>query len=408
MRIADLLVVGSDPTLCEDLELHLRAQGYSMQAVADGGSALALVRQHSFDVALIDFGIPDLPCVDLIARMRAASPETVVLVMAEAGELETVLEVFRSGAHDYLLKPVGLEALGNRIAGAVRYRRLLSAAGRLRRGLQPVAGQWLIGRSAAIAEINRLIGRVAPAHSTVLITGESGTGKELVARALHQLSGRAEAGGVFVPVNMAAVPEGLLESHLFGHVRGAFTGAGQARVGAFRLAAGGTLFLDEIGELPLELQPKLLRALEERAVWPVGSDAPVAAAPRVVAATNRDLGEQVRAGRFREDLWYRLNVVNIHIPPLRERLEDIPVLVEYLLGRYREELGRPVQGVEREAMRALLAHSWRGNVRELANVLERAVLLGDGPLLRLADLPAETRAIIPPVATSAGTSERLH
>ncbi|MFA7098177.1 MAG: sigma 54-interacting transcriptional regulator, partial [Gammaproteobacteria bacterium] len=182
----------------------------------------------------------------------------------------------------------------------------------------------------------------------------------------------------------------------------------QARAGALRLAAGGTLFLDEIGELPLELQPKLLRALEERAVWPVGSDTPVAAAPRVVAATNRDLGEQVRAGRFREDLWYRLNVVNIHIPPLRERLEDIPVLVEYLLGRYREELGRPVLGVEREAMRALLGHGWRGNVRELANVLERAVLLGDGPLLRLADLPAETLAVISSAATSAGASERLH
>lgn len=403
-----VLLIENDDQARARLEHYMSGQGYQVVAAATGDAAMTTLAHTTFSVALVDLQQPDSDGIELIRRICTAAPDTVVLVMAEAEGLETVLEVFRSGAHDYLLKPVGLEALGSRIAGAVRYRRLLSAAGRLRRGLQPVPGRWLIGRSAAIAEINRLIGRVAPAHSTVLITGESGTGKELVARALHQLSGRGAAGGVFVPVNMAAVPEGLLESHLFGHVRGAFTGAGQARAGAFRLAAGGTLFLDEIGELPLELQPKLLRALEERAVWPVGSDTPVAAAPRVVAATNHDLGEQVRAGRFREDLWYRLNVVNIHIPPLRERLEDIPVLVEYLLGRYREELGRPVLGVEREAMRALLGHGWRGNVRELANVLERAVLLGDGPLLRLADLPAETLAVISSAATSAGASERLH
>lgn len=244
----------------------------------------------------------------------------------------------------------------------------------------------MVGRSAAIGAVMEMALKVAPSSTTVLITGETGTGKELVARALHDRSGRD---GLFVPVNVAAIPDTLVESHLFGHIRGAFTGAERAREGVFRTAAGGTLFLDEVGELPANVQAKLLRALEGKEVTPVGTNVPVRTSCRVIAATNRNLVQMAEAGTFRQDLLFRLNVVNIHIPPLRERVEDVPLLVRHFIDHYRAEVAKPVFGIDNEAMQALMAYRWKGNVRELANVIERAVVLCDGRTLDRTDLPAE-------------------
>ncbi len=384
-----VLIVEDEKSLRSNLQRYLDAQGYGVTPAADGARARALLDAQVFDVLLTDLRLPDVTGLDLVEHVRRCSPSTVSLVMTAYGSLDTALQAFRHGAYDYIQKPFSLKELGLKLEKVVRLKDLFYENVQLRQALQEdlAPGEGLLGCSQAIAAVNDLVRKVAPARATVLITGESGTGKELVARAIHSQSPRRE--GLFVPVNVAAVPEGLMESTLFGHLRGAFTGASQSRAGAFRTACGGTLFLDEIGEMPPDLQAKLLRVLEERKVWPVGSDSPVEVDCRVVAATHRDLEERVRSGAFREDLWYRLNVVNIPIPPLRERPEDIPLLVEHLLGRYREELGRAVLGVDGQAMRCLMAHPWRGNVRELGHVLERAVALCEAPMIRVRDLPED-------------------
>ncbi|MFO0967156.1 MAG: sigma-54 dependent transcriptional regulator [Gemmataceae bacterium] len=293
---------------------------------------------------------------------------------------------FQRGAHDYLIKPVRLDEVLAKIRRLLDYRDLRLDNQWLRRELSREHDATLIGSSPALQRALAVAGKVAPTRSTVLITGESGTGKELVARAIHRHS---NPDGRFLAVNCAAIPSDLLENQLFGHRRGAFTGADRDQAGVFLHAGTGTVFLDEIGELAHSIQAKLLRTLEQKEVMPVGANEPVTASCRILAATNKDLSAETQAGRFRPDLFYRLNIVTIALPPLRERREDIPDLVDHLLRKHARELGKPMAGVSFEAMRILLACPWKGNVRELENALQRAVILGEGPLVTPADLPPD-------------------
>jgi DNA-binding NtrC family response regulator len=300
--------------------------------------------------------------------------------------VENAVAAFQRGAHDYLMKPVMFEELLAKIDRLMRYRRLLLENQALRRQLHAHEDlDTLVGQSPPMRAVKTLIRKVGPARSTVLITGESGTGKELVARALHTYGPDRDA--VFLAINCAAIPHDLLENQLFGHVRGSFTGADRDHAGLFVAAGNGTVFLDEIGELTRSTQAKLLRAIENKEVLPIGATRPFSFQARVVTATNKDLPAEVAAGRFREDLYYRLNVLSIHLPPLRDRREDIPELVSVLLARHAAKLGKHVQGVDNATVRNLMAASWRGNVRELDNALERAVILGEGPILSPDDFP---------------------
>jgi DNA-binding NtrC family response regulator len=321
-------------------------------------------------------------------------PDAILLVMTAYGSIESAIDALRMGAHDYLLKPFRLEALVRKIELLVRHQAALAENRFLRTALEsdyPASG--LIGKSPTIEQIHHLIGKVAPTDSTVMILGETGTGKELVARAIHARSPRHD--GPFVAINCGSLPESLLESELFGHVRGSFTGADRDKRGLFEVAENGSVLLDEIGEMPFSLQAKILRALENREIFRVGSTAPVKINARIVAATHRNLEEMLDKGSFRSDLYYRLNVFEISIPPLRDRLEDILPIMTHLLEKFCRRMNRPIPALEPEALHAMEHYRWPGNVRELANVLERALILSDGPRIGLYDLPGivtQTRA----------------
>ena len=336
--------------------------------------------------------LPGLDGLEVLARLQRLSPETFVLLITAYATVENAVQAFQRGAHDYLMKPILLDEVAAKIRRLLAQRELFLENQWLRRELNrtyPV--DHIVGDSAAMKQVFEMVRKLAPTRSTVLITGESGTGKELIARAIH--AGTGERGGRFVALNCAAIPYDLLENQLFGHRKGAFTGADRDSVGVFVHAGSGTVFLDEIGELPPAMQAKLLRAIEQKEVLPVGAPEPLRVEARVLAATNKDLWREVEAGRFREDLFYRLNVVCVHLPPLRERREDIPALVEFLLAKQAQALGKKIHGVSHEAMRILLACRWRGNVRELDNALQRAVILGEGPLVTPADLPPDLAPI---------------
>jgi two-component system response regulator PilR (NtrC family) len=306
--------------------------------------------------------------------------------MTAYASVETVVDALRLGAQDYLLKPLLFDDVLHRVRHLLEHRRQAWEIQMLRREVsRNFDFENLVGRSPAMQELFDLTKKVAPTNATVLITGESGVGKEVVARLIHAHSQQKDH--VFLPINCSAIPDTLLESQLFGHTKGAFTGAIGAQEGLFQRARGGTIFLDEIGEMPLTLQPKLLRALEEREVMPVGATTPVKRDIRIVTATNRDLKAEVAEGRFREDLYYRLNVIELHIPPLRERREDIPLLVDYLIQRHNHEMKKTYKGVDNATMKLLMSFPWKGNVRELDNILERAMILGDGEWVNPTDLP---------------------
>lgn len=377
-----ILVVDDEPNIRKVLRAHLRRGGYLVEEAEDGRQALAWLNQEAFDLVISDLRMPGLDGMSLLARCREDFPGLPVILITAHGTVDSAVEAIKLGAHDYITKPFDQDELQKVILGAIR----VEERGRAKFvGAAKDRGQHgMIGSSAAMRQVFDLIGRVAASPTTVLVTGESGTGKELVARALHDASGRRE--GPFVQVNCGAIPEALFESELFGHERGAFTGAVSARPGRFELAHGGTLFLDEVGELPRDMQVKLLRVLQDRTFDRVGGVRSQTVDVRVVAATNRDLQKDVTTGVFREDLFYRLNVVPIRLPPLRDRPEDIPPLVEYFIERFNKRLARSVRGVRAEAMAALCTAPWRGNIRELENVLERAVLLAPGSTLGLDDL----------------------
>ncbi len=385
-----ILIVDDEKNTREGLARALRGD-YAVAEAENGQRALEWLETHSADVVLSDLRMPGMDGMALLSRLLGREPRPVLILLTAYGNIETAVEAMKRGAYDFLAKPVNLDRLELLLKRALAERRLDAENQRLKAQLDSKYGFGnIVGDSPAMQEVFETIRRVAPTRATVLIQGESGTGKELVARALHQCSPRAE--GPFVPVHCAALAPTLLESELFGHERGAFTGAVERRRGRFEMADGGTLFLDEIGEIDPALQVKILRVLEERKFERVGGTETVSVDVRLVAATNRDLRKLVAEGKFREDLFYRLYVVNLTLPPLREREGDIVRLVQHYLKTLSEENGKKVAGITAEAMDALAAYSWPGNVRELRNVIERMVVLGSGDRLTVRDLPAALRA----------------
>jgi two-component system response regulator HydG len=363
---------------------------YDFGSVAE---ALPAVDRAEFDAIITDLKMPGIDGLEGLKRFKAKVPEIPVVIMTAFATVETAVEAMKSGAFDYLKKPFEPEELEIVVGRAVEHGRLRRENLRLKEALGGAfSAHGIVGESAAMRDLVALAERVAPSDVPLLIEGESGTGKDLLARAIHGMSRRAS--GPYLALNMSAIPENLAESELFGHEKGAFSGADQARPGFFAEAEGGTLLLDEIGLLPPTLQPKLLRVLQDGEYIPVGSRRPRKANARVVCATNEDLKKAVQEGKFREDLFYRIRVVPLRLPPLRERREDIPILVEHLVKKHALRLGRPPLHPDAEAMRALLDHPWPGNVRELEHAIERALLLARGEALALADLPPEiaTRA----------------
>ncbi len=372
-----ILVADDEESIRWVLERACTQQGHSVVAVGSGTAALAELRARPFDVALVDIKMPDLSGLDVLQQARAARIDTLFIIMTAQNTMANAIEATKRGAYDYLTKPFDLEQVAALIARAMELRRLTRNLEHLRGELEQ-RHDLVIGGTPAMQEVYKVIGRVAPTDATVLIQGETGTGKELIAKTIHHHSSR---GGPFMALNCSAIPNELLESELFGYERGAFTGAIERRIGKFEAAAGGTLFLDEIADMPLALQAKLLRVLQEREFTRVGGREAIRADVRIIAATNQDLEAAVRAGRFREDLYFRLNVVRITVPPLRERLADVPELIEFFLGKVNRELGTALVGVSAEARDLLLRHSWPGNVRELENALVRAAVLARGRTL---------------------------
>jgi two-component system response regulator AtoC len=382
-----VLIVDDDESLRDSLALVLGAEGFDVAVAASGEEALDRLEACAPDLVLCDLRMPGLTGLDLVPELARRRPEATLILMSAYASDELALEAMRRGAYDYLAKPFQPSEAVLAIRKAEERERLRRESRLLRREVERAVGERpIVAASAPMIGVLELIERAAEYKATVLLTGESGTGKEVLARAIHaQSPRRAEA---FVAVNCGAIPEALLESELFGHVRGAFTGADRTRRGLFVEADGGSLFLDEVGELPLLLQVKLLRALQEEEVRPLGDSKSRRVDVRVIAATARDLEAEVAAGRFREDLFYRINVLHVHVPALRERREDVPLLVDHFLARFREALGRPVRTVTDDALEHLVAYSWPGNVRELENVIERAVILARGDQLTPRELPA--------------------
>jgi two-component system nitrogen regulation response regulator GlnG len=402
MTDARVLIADDEDSLRWVLEKGLRQAGYEVTAVADGDSALRAFDASPFDLVFLDIRMPGMDGLTALAQLRARRPDAHVIVMTAHGTMETAIQAMQRGAYDYLAKPFDIDEVLLLAERALAAGRLTQEVARLRTGLREV---WefgaLIGRHPRMQEVYKTIGRIAATDVTVLLRGESGTGKELVARAIHHYSRRA--GRPFVAVSAAAIPGTLLESELFGHERGAFTDARERKLGKLELAHGGTLFLDEIGDMPSDLQTKLLRALQERTIERVGGHEPIRIDVRVLAATNRDLEALMRDGRFREDLFYRLNVVTVNLPPLRERRRDIPLLVEHLLSKYATELGE--RGVAPEALDRLVGHDWPGNVRELENVVQRAMVMATTGVILPEHLPIGPVSAAASVAVDATLEE---
>ena len=380
-----ILFIDDDPAGREVALFNLRKAGYEVAAASDGGGGLAAFAASPFDLVITDLKMPGISGMEVLRKLRVRAPEVPVLVITAFGNVETAVAAMKEGAYDFIGKPFHRDQLLLVVSKALERRRLAAENRDLRIRAAGV-GREVVCASAVMRRLLELADRVAATDATVLITGESGTGKEVIARRIHVRSPRAE--GPFVAVNCAAIPAELLESELFGHARGAFTGAVRDRAGRFRQASGGTLFLDEVAEIPTSLQGKLLRALQEKAVDAVGEDAPVPVDARILAATNCDLSARIREGAFREDLYYRLNVVELNVPPLRERPEDIPPLVESFLAELAP--GRDI-AIPRVVMEELVRRPWPGNVRELKNACERLVVLCRGDEVSLAGLPPPPR-----------------
>jgi DNA-binding NtrC family response regulator len=381
-----ILVVDDEPAQRELVVGFLKKQAFDVVVAETGAKAVELFRQDSIDLILTDQKMPNMSGLDLLQAVRAINPEIPVILMTAFGSIEAAVSAIQGGATDYLIKPLNLNELLYRIRQVSDRYRIIAENRELREALQSRHRiEGIIGESGHMLEVVSLVHRVAPSEATVLIRGESGTGKELIAKAIHFASPRASS--PLVKVNCAALPETLLESELFGHEKGAFTGAVTSRQGRFELANGGTLFLDEIGDLPLNLQAKLLRVLQEREYEKVGSSRPVKVNVRILAASHRPLEELIKAGQLREDLYYRLNVVTILIPPLRERRSDLSLLIDHFLRRFAEKNGKTIRGLTHEARDILLRYDYPGNVRELENLIERAVVLTRDDVIGTSDLP---------------------
>jgi len=390
--MAAILVVDDEASMREFLEILLRKQGHRVETAADVKGAIARVAEGRTDLVITDLRLGGESGIDVLRRVKEISPATEVVMVTAFATTENAVQAMKLGAHDYVLKPFKVDELRLVVEKALEHRALVQENRVLRHrvGRPRLGAPAIVGHSPAIEEVRALVEKVAPTPTTILVTGESGVGKEVVARAIHDGSDRREQ--PFVAVNCGAIPEGLIESELFGHEKGSFTGAVETKAGLFEVAGSGTLFLDEVAELPPPLQVRLLRALQERRVRRVGGSADIAVGARIVAATNRELNEEVAAGRFREDLFYRLNVIQIRVPPLRDRREDVPLFVAHFLARFAIEAGRGEMRLSAEAERRLFDYAYPGNVRELANVVERAVTLADRSVIEVADLPPALRA----------------
>jgi len=398
MEAHRILVVDDEVKMRRLLEMSLKNMGHEVVQAADGGEAIACFDEAPFDLVMTDLKMPRMDGIQLLRTLRERGEEVPVIVLTAFGTIETAVEAMKLGAADYIIRPFEMETLELAVTRALA----MGAMQRENRFLRDeVARGWgeFIGRSPKMQSLYELIQQVAPARSSVLIVGETGTGKELVARAIHQASGRD---GLFVPINCAAIPAELLESELFGHQKGAFTGAHRDRMGKFELANGGTIFLDEVTEMPLALQAKLLRVLQEGTVERLGAQRAVKVDLRIVAATNRDPQQAVSEGTMRQDLFFRLNVVRVDVPPLRERHEDIQLLAEHFLEKYSAELGRPVPRLTEAALRSLHAYGWPGNVRELENLMERAAVLCRGKTVDPQHLPQDVGHAAAAAAAAAG------
>jgi two-component system response regulator PilR (NtrC family) len=392
---ARVLVVDDERSMQEFLEIFLRSEGYEVETAGDIQSALIQLENDDFDVVITDIQMPGGTGIELLHATHEFSPETVVIMITAYASTETAIAAMKEGAYDYITKPFKVDELRIVLEKAVEKKLLVGENRRLRSELRVRArDRSIIGNSQPMQRVFDLVAQVATTRANVLISGESGTGKEMVARAIHAGGDRRDRS--FVALNCAAIPENLLESELFGHVKGAFTGAIQNKAGLFELADGGTLFLDEVGELTLPIQVKLLRAIQEKTFRRVGGTADGSVDVRIVAATNRRLEDEVLAGRFREDLYYRVNVIEIPMPPLRERIDDIPLLVAHFIDKYGKELGKPMDGLSEAAMNSLLEYSFPGNVRELENVVERAMALCHGPIIGIEALPPALLNPTPP------------
>ena len=383
----EILVVDDDALVNEFFEAVLKKFGYSVTTASTGELGLELISQKEFDVVLSDVKMPKMSGIDLLKRVKAESPETVVIMITAYGTVKDAVDAMKLGAYDYILKPILPDELELTVAKAIEHRQLILENRILRTELR---GRYqfdnIIGADKKLLSMLETLSSAAKSRATILIRGESGTGKELIARAIHYNSSRSN--GSFVTLNCAALPEGLIESELFGHEKGAFTNAIKQSAGRFELADGGTLLLDEISEIPIGIQAKLLRVIQEREFQRVGSGVSVKVDVRLVATTNKNLEEEVKAGRFREDLYYRLNVIPLYLPPLRDRLDDITALVDHFVCKYNEENHRGVKGVTEKAMKLLLSYHWPGNIRELENCIERGVVLCKSDRITDSDLPS--------------------
>ncbi len=399
---ARILIADDEDSLRWVLEKGLRGVGYDVTSVKDGEEAVRVFEAQPFDLVFLDVRMPGLDGLTALERIRDLRPDVYVIVMTAHGSMDTAIKAMQRGAYDYLNKPFDLDEVLLLSERALAASRLTQEVARLRTGLAEVREfSALIGRHPRMQDVYKTIGRIAGTDVTVLLRGESGTGKELVARAIHHYSRRS--GRPFVAVSCAAIPGTLLESEMFGHERGAFTDAKERRLGKFELAHGGTLYLDEIGDTPVDLQTKLLRALQERTIERVGGHESIAIDVRVLAATNRDLEALMKEGRFREDLYYRLNVVTVNLPPLRERRRDIPLLVEHFLAKHVEQLGE--RGVAPEALDRLVGYEWSGNVRELENVVQRAMVMATAGVILPEHLPIGPVSAAASVAVDATLEE---
>lgn len=386
MKKLTILAADDDATHREMLRTLLREWGYAVGEAVDGEQAVALCREQSFDLVLMDVRMPKKTGLEALKEIKAHNPALPVLIMTAFSDVAAAVEAIKSGAYDYLTKPLDFEKLKVVLRNVFAHVDLIEENASLSRSLAATeAHSDMVGRSAAMSALWEMLRTIAPTDATVLITGESGTGKELVARAVHAASRRAQ--GPFVAVNCAALTESLLASELFGHEKGAFTGADKKHEGYFLKANGGTIFLDEIGEMPLSMQVKLLRVIQEREVLSVGGNTAVPVDVRIIAATNRDLAQEVDAGNFRQDLYYRLNVVTLALPPLRERADDIPLLAQHFMNRFASKNHKRIKGFTPGAMDRLVRYAWPGNVRELENVIERASILLLGEHISERELP---------------------
>ncbi|MGQ0815135.1 MAG: sigma-54-dependent transcriptional regulator [Gemmatimonadota bacterium] len=383
----NILIIDDEPGLRQTVSLILADEGYQVNTASDGEEGLAKALELQPDIILCDVRMPRVTGLEFLDKYRAANGTAMVVVMTAYGGMEMAIQAMKKGAYDYIPKPFSPDQLVLTLKKAEERESLRREVTRLREEVSIERRyRQIVAKSPAMTKALEIATKVAKHPSPVMITGESGTGKELVARLIHDESDRAQ--GAFIPVNCGAIPENLLESELFGYVKGAFTGADREKPGLFEVASGGTLLLDEVGDMPMTLQVKLLRVLQESEIRRLGDTRTRAVDVRVVAATNKDLEEEVRMGAFRRDLFYRIAVVPIHLVPLRQRRDEIPLLVHHFIDQYNRKLKLDVKGIDPEAMRVLLEYPWPGNVRELENTIERALVLADGPKLTIADLPA--------------------